>query len=235
MAVVCLAPSSRPVVCLPRCSLGSVLAWVCVFSGCRFGGGDGEVRVDAALSDGGGGSTDSADDPLATRDAAAPSPSPSNAAGSSTPSPADTVVDAASAPGTVANNDASKPDRDAGSPRAPATSPNGAASPASDCGSAAAIPGCDPIRNTGCLAELGMQCDVDLAMTKPSGVCVFSAPPTDPNSCINIPPVETCPAGQSCIGGRQCQRICLCDSDCDAGECCSERIGNSGFKSCRPC
>jgi hypothetical protein len=91
---------------------------------------------------------------------------------------------------------------------------------------------CDPIANTGCPAELGLQCDVDLLATTPTGACVFSAPPPDPNSCLAIFPTESCPPGSTCVEGA-CLKVCLCDSDCDAAERCDLPLAASGFKGCR--
>jgi hypothetical protein len=96
------------------------------------------------------------------------------------------------------------------------------------------ITGCDPIHRTGCAVELQMQCDVDLLATTPAGVCVFNAPSADPNTCLNIPPTESCPAGQSCVDAT-CHAICLCDSECEAGSCCSKRVGVGGLKVCAAC
>ena len=103
------------------------------------------------------------------------------------------------------------------------------------CGQAGRIEVCDPIRNMGCSRELGMQCDVDLFASTLSGQCVFKAEPMDPAHCLNIPPTETCPPGQTCVDGDQCHKVCLCDSDCDAGDCCSTPLGDHGFKSCSKC
>ena len=123
----------------------------------------------------------------------------------------------------------SEPDADGGG-SAPGTSVAGGG-----CGSTASIPGCNPITNEGCAGELGMQCDVDLSAPTPSGVCVFSSPSPNPGACLNIPPTESCPAGQTCVGFSTCQKVCLCDADCDAGDCCSEPLAGSGFKTCKAC
>lgn len=132
---------------------------------------------------------------------------------------------------------------DAGT-RAPATAGKPAASsPVPDstdagadalsCGQSATIAVCDPIANTGCSKELGMQCDVDLLASSLSGICVFSAPRDGP--CVAIPPTESCPAGETCIDGDRCHKICLCDTDCDSGSCCNTPLGGAGFMVCGSC
>jgi hypothetical protein len=103
------------------------------------------------------------------------------------------------------------------------------------CGKALHVDGCNPIANTGCATELGMQCDVDLLAAKLSGQCVFSAPPPDAGGCLNIPPTETCPPGYTCVDFSECKKLCACDSDCDAGDCCNERLGDHGYKTCGQC
>jgi hypothetical protein len=120
---------------------------------------------------------------------------------------------------------------DAGSTPQPSTG-----NAARSCGRSANSAVCDPIGNTGCSHELGMQCDVDLFASKLSGVCVFSAPsPGDAGTCLNIAPTESCPPGQTCVDGAQCHSVCLCDTDCAAGSCCRKPVGNGGFKLCEPC
>jgi hypothetical protein len=114
----------------------------------------------------------------------------------------------------------------------PPSGPSGAA--AVMCGQLARSQVCDPIKKTGCSRELGMQCDVDLAAQTLAGVCVFSAKSMDPAHCENIPPTESCEPGKTCVEG-DCQKICLCDADCDAGECCTHPLGSAGWKSCKAC
>jgi hypothetical protein len=129
------------------------------------------------------------------------------------------------------------PDSDAGF--APNPTRDAGATPATadavSCGSAQDIKVCNPIRNTGCAEALGMQCDVDLLAATLSGQCVFSAPAPDGSACLNIPPTETCPAGHTCVNLSECKKLCTCDSDCDAGDCCTERLGESGWKTCAHC
>lgn len=135
------------------------------------------------------------------------------------------VVDAAppSVPPLVEGADASEPAAD---------QPSGAAGV---CGSSRAIEVCDPIKDTGCSPELGMQCDVDLQASVLQGQCVFKAPQTDGGTCLNIPPTESCPPGQTCVDFGECRTVCLCNSDCDPGDCCTMPLGELGFRTCRPC
>jgi hypothetical protein len=151
---------------------------------------------------------------------------PQGEAGSSSPPPPDagetSGADAASLPGTDAAV--------GGEPDARAPEPD--ADDAGSCGQT--IAGCDPIRKTGCVVEFQMQCDVDLLAPTPTGVCVFNAPSSDPNTCLNIPPTESCPAGQTCVDAK-CHTICLCDSECESGKCCNKPVGLGGFKVCAEC
>lgn len=140
--------------------------------------------------------------------------------------------------------DAAPPARDDG----PAVGTEGldASQPASDadikasgdaavCNSARAIEVCNPIKDTGCSPELGMQCDVDLQAAVLQGQCVFKAPLPDGGGCLNVPPTETCPPGQTCVDLRECRRVCLCNSDCEPGNCCTAPLGEQGFRTCSPC
>jgi hypothetical protein len=119
------------------------------------------------------------------------------------------------------------------SPAVDASAPNGLTQ--GGCGQSAQIAVCDPIRNSGCSRTLGMQCDVDLGASTLRGQCVFSTQPAAASSCINIPPTESCPAGQTCVDGDKCHSVCLCDTDCESGKCCKQPLGNAGFKLCGPC
>jgi hypothetical protein len=156
-----------------------------------------------------------------------------NAAPASVPSPNPAlIVDAGS------SGSASTPDDAGPFGTLPASVDGGGlAAGAQSCGQSAKSAVCDPIGNTGCLHELGMQCDVDLFATTLSGVCVFSAPNPDPDAgtCLNIAPTENCPPGQTCVDGTQCSTVCLCDADCATGSCCRKPIGKGGFKVCGPC
>lgn len=103
------------------------------------------------------------------------------------------------------------------------------------CNASGAIEVCNPIKDTGCSPELGMQCDVDLQATVLQGQCVFKAPLPDGGTCLNIPPTETCPPGQTCVDFGECRRVCLCNSDCEPGDCCTVPLGELGFRTCSPC
>jgi len=154
------------------------------------------------------------------------SSSPGSDAGTTRPLPTDS--------GSTGDVDAASPAaRDAAVDGEPdAQPPNPSDDDAGSCGRT--IPVCDPIRKTGCPTELQMQCDVDLLATTPTGICVFSAPSPDPNACLNIPPTESCPAGQTCVDAK-CHTICLCDSECESGSCCNKAVSAGGFKLCSPC
>jgi hypothetical protein len=103
------------------------------------------------------------------------------------------------------------------------------------CGRTLSIEICNPITNMGCTQGLGMQCDVNLLASTLQGQCVFSAPAVDGGTCLNIPPTETCPPRHTCVDFNECRKVCLCDTDCDPGDCCSVPLGEQGFKTCRPC
>jgi hypothetical protein len=110
--------------------------------------------------------------------------------------------------------------------------PDSTGDDAGSCGQNIAV--CDPIRKTGCATELQMQCDVDVFAATPTGICVFSTPSPDPDACLNIPPTESCPAGQTCVDAK-CHTICLCDAECESGGCCNKAISAGGLKVCSPC
>jgi hypothetical protein len=80
-----------------------------------------------------------------------------------------------------------------------------------------------------------MHCDVDLLGETLSGMCVFSTAQPEGGPCINIPPTESCPPGLTCIDGNECKEVCLCDSDCEPGNCCTTPLGDRGFKTCSKC
>ena len=127
------------------------------------------------------------------------------------------------------------PPASAGSSPVPTGSTAVQAPAADGCGRKPSQDGCNPITNEGCARELGMQCDVDLASSDPRGVCVFSAPAPAGSPCLNLPPTESCPAGQTCVDFSECRKVCLCDDDCDAGDCCKTALGSSGYKTCGDC
>lgn len=102
------------------------------------------------------------------------------------------------------------------------------------CGAQIAV--CDPIANTGCEATLPRQrCEIDLTAGELSGVCVIAATPSEDGGCISSPPVSTCPVSYTCLDLEDCRKICLCDSQCESGQCCVTPIGDQGFKTCGEC
>ena len=129
---------------------------------------------------------------------------------------------------------------DAGDTRvsdAGARPPDAGAAPVVDarsCGRTGTFEGCNPIANTGCSEELRMQCDVD-ALASLQGVCVFKAMPPQDGSCLNVPPTESCPPRQTCVNFSSCRTLCLCDGDCDPGDCCTTPLGETGFRTCSAC
>jgi hypothetical protein len=103
---------------------------------------------------------------------------------------------------------------------------------ASNC--APKVDGCNPVKNEGCLAELGMHCTVDPLAFTLAGYCIFSATQDGGTGCLNTFVTESCPPKSTCFEG-QCQKLCFCNSDCDPGECCAEPLGSLGFKVCNKC
>lgn len=94
---------------------------------------------------------------------------------------------------------------------------------------------CNPLTNEGCAPELSQQCAVDLAAPNLAGYCIFSAPlDGGAVACLNTGLTESCPPTETCFGG-ECRRYCLCDDQCDAGQCCTDPIGTQGFKVCGDC
>ena len=98
-----------------------------------------------------------------------------------------------------------------------------------------AIAICDPIKNIGCPSGVSMQCAIDYAATL-TGYCIYNAPPALGMSgeCLNTGITESCPAQFTCFSER-CAKICLCDAECDAGQCCSQPIQGTGFSVCGDC
>ena len=94
---------------------------------------------------------------------------------------------------------------------------------------------CNPVKNQGCSGAIGMQCAIDYAATL-AGYCIFDAPPAPgmPAECLNTGVTESCPATFTCFADR-CEKICLCDADCDAGRCCTQPIEATGFSVCSDC
>ena len=220
---------------------GWVLAAAIAVSGlwaCRFGGGstsllDPVSPSEAPLRDAGEASQSSSDSAIQVEAGSVNTPLVDSGS-MSTPSDAGSMETPAVDGGASGTTDASHPpdpDSSVGGERdAQAGNPNQAA--AGSCGQTIAV--CDPIRKTGCVKELQLQCDVDLLAATPTGVCVFYAPSADPNSCLNILPTESCPAGQTCVDAK-CHTICLCDSDCEPNKCCNKPVGAGGLKVCVEC
>jgi hypothetical protein len=94
---------------------------------------------------------------------------------------------------------------------------------------------CNPVINEGCPTALQMQCAVDLLAPGLAGYCIFQGMTLmDGGACFNSGVTEDCPPTNTCYGG-QCRKLCFCDADCDAGQCCSLRVGNYGFGACGDC
>jgi len=217
--------------------LGMLFAFACGLCGCRIGGSpayDGDPRAAASgrgheagrgattSSPGAGamtGSSTNAGSSAAPADDGSSANPPRRDAGSSEP-----PVDAGRVP---------RPEPDAGASADASADASSPGDPGGSCGRTAQIAVCNPITNSGCPVELGMQCDVDLLAESLSGVCVFNAPPPAAGGCLAIPPTESCPAKQTCVDGV-CQTVCLCDADCESGACCTGPLG-SGFKTCTKC
>lgn len=95
-----------------------------------------------------------------------------------------------------------------------------------------AVAVCDPVHNTGCNSL--QQCDVDPSQTTtPTGLCVFGSP-SEGGACLSTFVTESCPPEFTCVG-VECRQLCFCDTDCPAGQCCSDTTGPQGFTLCRPC
>jgi hypothetical protein len=98
---------------------------------------------------------------------------------------------------------------------------------------ASSVATCDPVHNAGCNAL--EQCDVNPTQTsKPTGRCVFNGGGTDAGSCSISFVSESCPPKSTCVGGA-CRQLCACDTDCNAGDCCTDATGPQGFLLCHPC
>lgn len=199
-------------------------------SGCRFGRapGDGLGNELVIVSDFDAGAAEEMLAPESEQaELAAPTSTGSGSAGGRAPSPSGTSS-------AVGGGPAKPSSAGAATSVGPGPSPGGKPATAADrCSKRDQIAVCDPISNTGCPAELGMQCDIDLLATTPTGACVFSSPPPDPNSCLAIFPTESCAPQTTCIEGK-CLKICLCDADCSAAESCKMPLANTGFKACQP-
>jgi hypothetical protein len=140
--------------------------------------------------------------------------------------------DATAAPGdadaSVAPGDDTSPDDAA--PPGEASVPDG---PVEDGGCGATVAICDPVRNTGCNAL--QQCDVDMSQaTTPTGICVFNSTSEGGGACVMSIVSESCAPKSTCVGGA-CRALCDCNSDCPAGQCCSDTSGPPGFTLCAAC
>ena len=93
------------------------------------------------------------------------------------------------------------------------------------------VQACNPVTNDGC--PDAMQCAVDLASDVLAGYCIFSSPPMD-GGCFNSGVTESCPPTSTCFE-LECRTLCLCDADCEAGQCCKDAVGDRGFKVCGAC
>ena len=101
----------------------------------------------------------------------------------------------------------------------------------SGCGLTIAV--CNPIHNTGCNAL--QQCDVDTTQTMtPTGVCVFNSGADAAGPCTTSVFTESCAPQSTCVSGA-CRALCACDTDCPAGDCCSDTSGPAGFTLCQKC
>lgn len=96
-----------------------------------------------------------------------------------------------------------------------------------------AVAVCDPVLNTGCAPNLSMRCAVDYNAPHLAGYCAFDGP-VDGGTCLNTGVTESCPARSTCYGGV-CRMLCFCDADCAPGRCCSDSLGEYGFRACGDC
>ncbi|HEX4446456.1 MAG TPA: hypothetical protein VH044_06970 [Polyangiaceae bacterium] len=92
---------------------------------------------------------------------------------------------------------------------------------------------CDPVHNTGCPNVL-QQCDIDPTQTtKATGTCVFGSP-MDAGACLMSAFTESCPVHFACIA-TACRQPCYCDTDCAAGQCCTDTSSAPGWSLCGSC
>ena len=99
-----------------------------------------------------------------------------------------------------------------------------------------AVTDCNPVTNEGCAASLAMQCAVNFAATL-TGYCIFFSggpPPTLGGACLNTGVTESCPGTATCVVDT-CRKLCLCDTDCEAEQCCTDPLDSTGFKVCGDC
>ena len=94
------------------------------------------------------------------------------------------------------------------------------------------VPGCDPVRGTGCTEGIN-QCVVEHGAAAPTGRCVFSTVSVGA-TCEQNDLSSTCPFLFTCVGG-ECRKYCYCDDDCPAGDSCddsNEQGAAAVFKLC---
>lgn len=108
--------------------------------------------------------------------------------------------------------------------------PDGSASGDAGASCAPDVQVCNPVTNEGCPEP--MQCAVDLASDVLTGYCIFNGPVGV--GCFNSGVTESCPPKSTCFD-FECRTLCFCDDDCEAGECCVDRVGTLGFKACGAC
>jgi len=205
-----------------------------VVTGCRFSGSAADPYAEAPLSEakGGAGGTASTSGTDGTTDS-----------GGTT----DTGGTDTGATGGSSGNDGSAADvTGAGGATGGTTAPDAVAGttlPPSSCQPATPPAICDPVKNIGCLVPFSF-CDIDQMQAVASGRCVFpwtsNPPPLAPrdagSSCYVDATTDTCVATSTCVHGS-CRKLCYCDSDCGAGECCTELApgSSSAFRLCKPC
>lgn len=91
---------------------------------------------------------------------------------------------------------------------------------------------CDPVGGAGC--PVLQQCDIDTTvLPAATGHCVFTTM-DDAGTCNFTILSESCPSQSTCVAGA-CKRICYCNADCSAGECCGGTPPGAGFNYCTPC
>ena len=110
------------------------------------------------------------------------------------------------------------------------------ASDSADCDRLIVAGDCDPTKEDNeCPTAATMKCFVDFQKSAPTGYCAFYTPPRSGSGpCLTVVGVtDSCLPGHYCYN-QVCRKLCLCNDDCLAGECCTEAIGG-GFKLCADC
>lgn len=219
-----------------NCAIGVGLA----VAGCRFGGSGTSPFAEVALPDAApsGGGASSANDTASTNVTGGAT----NTGGTTDASGAgSTGAGTARDSGAVADGGASS-----GSAGALGGDPSfdgdalGTGSPGGACQPSPSPLICDPVHNIGCLVPFSF-CDIDPTQAVIAGRCVFpfatAAPAADGGaSCVSDATTETCLPTSTCVN-KTCRKLCYCDGDCAAGQCCAEPApGSAGaFKLCKPC